>query len=247
MASAEQSFKKWIGLATIPPPKSPLDHLTSQKTLLQETLNAITSSPNTQAATTTGIIKAVISSRFGTLQNGRETWENDPIALTLSKEIRDLTILIALSSLCLHLVLVPKDDMSEKGMNGETILGNRDQGFQLNTFLLQVSEPLSGQHAVSDDFWPIAIIILAWAIVLNSKDEEDRFPSPGYAPMEQEFARRALREDAGLWIGLMDLLQGSLMNGSQGRNDPTEVELRDETTRRKVVKGGLCDKGFSLR
>lgn len=175
-------------------------------------------------------------SAFGTSQANREIWEGDTEAQRYQTRIRDLMLIIALDSLGLSEIITISDDYEPAATS---LLRSRDRLIAVHLFLLEQSEDLSSTNSGDGGFpaWPMPVVCLAWAIVLNSLPANLLPPSPGYGgPMYYEFASRALRLQSGLFPWIEQVLVGPLLepNGDMIGGEASEEVV---TSQRLVIKG----------
>lgn len=227
----ETLFRQWIGLATSSPSSDEeATHLEKQITILNTLLWTIGNRDDLPALIAHQIIRTVVLSDFGLAQPSRDLWQSSTETTALAIKVHHLTILLALQALALGQVVVKVQDEEEEPVaEVKTLLESQDDLFGVNTLLLDISS--------NGTSLPVAILCLGWAVVLNSLPPERRFPTPGFGPMQQEFAMRAFGTEAGLLPGLEELLEGPLFKeiGSAGLAEGESLD--QEIARRKVVKG----------
>lgn len=193
-----------------------------------------------------GLVKGAVLSGFGTAQANESLWEYDPECERLKLRIRDLVTIIAIEALCLAQIVSPEGE-SEAHKFGATLLHSSDRIFAVHTFLVAQSDPL---EEPSDAFppWPIAVLCLAWAIVLRSLPANLQPPTSDYfevdtAEMGEDeplayigMANRAMRLSSGLFPWLEVILEGPLFEGAKDAlSGDLAVELA--SLRRSPLKG----------
>ncbi|KAL7421020.1 hypothetical protein Q5752_003904 [Cryptotrichosporon argae] len=197
------------------------------------------------ASVSEGLLRGAIMSGFGTLQANREIFESDPDSVRAATRIRDLLLVIAVESLCLAQVVSPEVDAEAFG---GTLLHARDRIHSVHQFILEQTEDLA---QAQDELpqWPIAVVALAWAIVLRSLPNALLPPSTDYFQLDTndmteepavhvEVASRALRLSAGLFPWLEEVLSGALFEA--GREVvPDMAALRRSPFKDLLI--GLCD------
>lgn len=230
----ETLFRSWITLATSSPPSTEIhSHLEQQIQILNNLLWTIGNRDDLPAFIAHQIIRTIILSDFGLQQPSREAWETSDTVFKLALRVHHLTILLALQSLALGQVVVKiqaedEDDLPSGEGQVKTVLESQDDLFGINTLLLDVS--------TNGASLPVAVLCLGWAVVLNSLPPEKRFPTPGFRPMQEEFATRAFGVEGGFLVGLEEYLRGPLSEGGV-TDDGSEDGFSREIARRKVIKG----------
>lgn len=185
-----------------------------------------------------GLIRGSILSGFGLSQANREIWETDPECQRLAVRIRDMTLIIAVESMCLNMVVSPGGEINTEG----TLLASRDGIFGLHLFILEHSDTLQPLHPEPEkwDFpiTPMAVICLAWAVLLGSLPQELSPPSLGYneGSVQGEMHDRALRLPSGLFPWMEEVLAGPAIVDEEAEGDEA-APAGDAVYRRKVLKG----------
>lgn len=195
-----------------------------------------------------GLVKGAVLSGFGTAQANEAVFEHDAECERLKLRIRDLVTVIAVEALCLAQIVSPEGE-GEAGDNtfGATLLHSSDRIFAVHSFLMEESD---GLEEATDVFppWPMAILCLAWAVVLRSLPANLQPPTSDYfqvdtAEMADEplayigMANRALRLSSGLFPWLEVILEGPLFEGVK---DAVSGDLAVDLAalRRSPLKGG---------
>lgn len=179
-------------------------------------------------------------SGFGTAQANREYWESDPECQQSQTRIRDLLVVIAVESLCVGLVVNP----GEQGGGEGTLLQSKSHIDFLHQFVLDQSDDLSPRHSTPEardttfPQWPIAVICLAWSIVLRSLPSD---LAPTVSDFEasniyQEIAMRAFAVQSGLFPWMEEILSGPLFEKAEEVSIAL-ASIQLATFHRKVMKG----------
>ena len=155
----------------------------------------------------------------------------------------DLTLLIALESLCLSHIARTGTADEDDDISHQIVLSSREAILGITLFLLDQSEdliPLDPEPSLGEiipPIWPMPIICLAWSIVLKYVRTDLQPPSHGYpGPMYQEFAKRALRLPSGLFPWFEKILTGPLLTSTE---DVGSEKNDSEILYRKVFKDVL--------
>ena len=209
-----------------------------QDAILQLLFAVLYQNPSRPALVSEALVRGSIISAFGTQQANTEFWENSSECARLEIRIRDLLILITCESLCLGSAL---SDETDKDVEA-SLIGDKNRLASLNDFVQSQSldldiqgATLDGQEALRASDWPIAVICLAWAIVLRETPEDVR-PTGDEEDACFIMTRRALAGTSGLFDWLERLLSGPLLEPKR-EDVGGGIVSNLLVTRKKVIKG----------
>ena len=232
----ERLFRDWAALTQkLVDVSAALGHLQAQNDILDNLFNTLSARSNLSADLSVGLIKGIVASEYGTLQPGREAWEQDPAIARLAARVRDLLVVIGLQALCIGQIVrrAGLDTEEDEDEDEATLICSREDISAVNMVLLDHTIPLS--DPTLPNYLPVAVFSLACSILLNSIPPNYRPPTPGIdLPIEHEFARRAFEPRGEIFGWLEAILSGPLFDLEE---DKGEKALQAEYRQRKLIKG----------
>ena len=232
----ERLFRDWAALTqkSVDVSAAPA-HFQAQNDILDNLFNTLSARSNLSADLSVGLVKGIVASEYGTLQPGRESWEQDPAVARLAARVRDLLVIIGLQALCIGQIVrragldVDKDEEDDEA----ALPQSREDISAVNMVLLDHTMPLV--DPTLPVYLPTAVCSLACSILLNSVPSNYRPPTPGIdLPIQHEFARRAFEPRGEIFGWIEAILNGPLFDLDDNK---TEKALRAEYRQRKLVKG----------